>query len=319
MKKIIVNEYGSVDVLQEVVALKPVPGKKDVLIKVAAIGVNDPDIVMRKYGPFPTMPAEFRPTLPHMLGGDFSGIVEQVGAEVTKFQVGDHVMGYTKRGTYAQYIVLDQDDSLSQVPDQLDLIPLGGLYLTALTAWSAIMKNGHLQAGQKVLIHGGAGGVGSMAIQIAKAMGATVITTARSQHNAYLKGLGADQIIDYQTEDFTELVHNVDLVVNLTGAQTLAASYQVVKPGGHLVSVNGVPNKKQAAALGITAVYAFGDLSEDARKAILDLYQQGQLTVTVSQTYPFTLAAVKQAHLDFEQGGNQGKRVIVFDQKTTNI
>lgn len=152
MKKIIVNEYGSVDVLQEVVALKPVPGEKDVLIKVAAIGVNDPDIVMRKYGPFPTMPAEFRPTLPHMLGGDFSGIVEQVGAEVTKFQVGDHVMGYTKRGTYAQYIVLDQDDSLSQVPDQLDLIPLGGLYLTALTAWSAIMKNGHLQAGQKVLI-----------------------------------------------------------------------------------------------------------------------------------------------------------------------
>ncbi|MEJ6356011.1 NADP-dependent oxidoreductase [Lactiplantibacillus plantarum] len=180
MKKIIVNEYGSVDVLQEVVALKPVPGEKDVLIKVAAIGVNDPDIVMRKYGPFPTMPAEFRPTLPHMLGGDFSGIVEQVGAEVTKFQVGDHVMGYTKRGTYAQYIVLDQDDSLSQVPDQLDLIPLGGLYLTALIAWSAIMKNGHLQAGQKVLIHGGAGGVGSMAIQIAKAAGATVITTARS-------------------------------------------------------------------------------------------------------------------------------------------
>lgn len=316
MKKIIVNEYGSVDVLQEVVAPKPVPGEKDVLIKVAAIGGNDPDIVMRKYGPFPTMPAEFRPTLPHMLGGDFSGIVEQVGAEVTKFQVGDHVMSYVKQRTYTQYLVLDQDDSLSQVHDQLDLIPLEGLYLTALTAWSAIMKNGHLRAGKKVLIHGGAG---SMAIQIAKAMGATVITTARSQHNAYLKGLGADQIIDYQTEDFTELVHDVDLVVNLTGAQTLAASYQVVKRGGRLVSVNGVPDKKQAAALGITAVYALGDISEEARKAILDLYQQGQLRVTVSQTSPFTLAAVKQAHLDFEQGGNQGKRVIVFDQETTNV
>ena len=108
-------------------------------------------------------------------------------------------------------------------------------------------------------------------------------------------------------------------MVNLTGAQTLAASYQVVKRGGRLVSVNGVRDKKQAAALGITAVYALGDLSEDARKAILDLYQQGQLTVTVSKAYPFTLAAVKQAHLDFEQGGNQGKRVIVFDQETTNV
>ncbi len=317
MKKIMVNAYGSVDVLQELVAPKPIPEENEVLIKVAAIGVNDPDVVMRKYGPFPTMPAAFRPTLPHMLGGDFSGIVEQVGAGVTKFQVGDHVMGYAKKGTYAQYLVLNQDDSLSKVADQLDLIPLGGLYLAALTAWSALVKNGHLQAGQHVLIHGGAGG--TMAIQIAKAMGATVITTARSQHNAYLSGLGADQIIDYQTEDFTELVHDVDLVVNLTGTQTLAASYQVVKTGGRLVSVNGVPDEQRAAALGITAVYALGDLSTEARTAIVKLYQQGKLMVTVSQTYPFTLLAVKQAHLDFEQGGNQGKRIIVFDEKTVNI
>lgn len=319
MKKIIVNDYGSVDVLQEVSAPKPIPGKNDVLIKVAAIGVNDPDVVMRKYGPFPTMPVELRPTLPHMLGEDFSGIIERVGSAVTKFQVGDHVMGYAKNGTYAQYLMLDQDSSLSKVPAQLDLVPLGGLYLAALTAWSAIVKNGHLQAGQKVLIHGGAGGVGSMAIQIAKAMGATVITTARKQHHVYLKDLGADQIIDYRTENFVELVHNVDLVVNLTGAETLAASYQVVKAGGRLFSVNGVPDEKQAAAHGITAVYALGDVSAEARTAILHLYEQGKLTVTISQTYPFTLAAVKQAHLDFEKGGNQGKRVIVFDQAPANL
>jgi len=313
MKKIIVNEYGSVDVLKEIDAPIPTLSDNQVLVKTAAIGVNDPDIVMRKNGPFPTMPKEMRPTLPHMLGNDFSGIITQVGSAVTKFKVGEHVVGLTLHGTYAEYLVMNETDSLAVVPEELDLVPVGALYLQAATAWSALITNGHLQAGQKVLIHGGAGGVGSMAIQIAKDAGAYVITTAKGIHKEYLEQLDADGIIDYTTQDFTKLVHDIDLVVNLTGAKTLDASYQVVKRGGRVTSVNGVPNKIKAALFGVKTAYAMGDLSSETLNEIVKLYIAGKLKVNVEQTYSFELDDVKQAHLDFEKGSNQGKRVIVFN------
>jgi len=313
MKKVIVNEYGSVDVLKEIDAPIPTLSDNQVLVKTAAIGVNDPDIVMRKNGPFPTMPKEMRPILPHMLGNDFSGIITQVGSAVTKFKVGEHVVGLTLHGTYAEYLVMNETDSLAVVPEELDLVPIGALYLQAATAWSALITNGHLQAGQKVLIHGGAGGVGSMAIQIAKDAGAYVITTAKGIHKEYLEQLDADGIIDYTTQDFTKLVHDIDLVVNLTGAKTLDASYQVVKRGGRVTSVNGVPNKIKAALFGVKTAYAMGDLSSETLNEIVKLYIAGKLKVNVEQTYSFELDDVKQAHLDFEKGSNQGKRVIVFN------
>jgi len=313
MKKIIVNEYGSVDVLKEIAVPIPTPNENQILVKTAAIGVNDPDIVMRKHGPFPTMPKEFRPTLPHMLGQDFSGVVTQIGSAVTNFKVGDHVVGFSMSGTYAEYLLLDEKSPMAVVPENLDLVPIGALYLQAATAWSALVTNGHIKAGQKVLIHGGAGGVGSMAIQIAKDAGAYVITTAKGIHKEYLEQLGADEIIDYTTQDFTKLVHDVDLVVNLTGSKTLNASYQVLKKGGLATSVNGLPNKIKAALHGVKVVYARGDLSPEALNEIVKLYVAGKLKVSVEQTYSFTLDDVKQAHLDFEKGSNQGKRVIVFN------
>lgn len=315
MKKIIVNNYGSVDVLKEIDRPIPTPKEDEVIVKVAAIGVNDPDVIMRQNGPFPTMPVEMRPTLPHMLGNDFSGIITAVGKQVAKFNIGDHVVGLTLNGTYAEYLAINIHETITKVPDDLDLIPLGGLLLTAVTAWSAVVTNGHIKSGQNILIHGGAGGVGSMAIQMAKAAGAFVTTTAKKQHYQYLKELGADQIIDYQTEDFTKMVNNLDLVVNLTGMKTLNDSYQVVMPGGILTSVNGVPDQKKAAKFGIEAIYAMGDLSSEALSGILQLYLDDELKVNVTRTYPFELDAVKQSHLDFEKGSNQGKSIIVFNQK----
>lgn len=312
MKKIMVTAYGPVDNLHEVTAPVPTPTATQIVIKLAAVGVNDPDVVMRRNGPFPTMPQEMRPTLPHMLGQSFSGVVTQVGAQVTRFHPGDHVLGLAPDGAYAEYIALDQTSVLAIVPAALDLIPLGAFYVEAITAWSALMTNGQLQAGQTVLIHGGAGGVGSLAIQLAKAQGARVITTASARHQAYLKHLGADEMIDYQTQDFTQLVHDVDVVVNMTGMETLNRSYQVLKRGGRLVSINGVPDQNLAAKYGVQASYAIGDLSQAALDQLVALCVAGKMHVTVKQTYPFTLAAVRQAHLDFEQGHNQGKRVIVF-------
>lgn len=293
----------------------PVPNAEEVIVQVAAIGVNDPDIIMRQNGPFPTMPAEMRPTLPHMLGNDFSGIVTAVGSQVSKFKVGDHVVGLTLNGTYAEYLKINVHEAIAKVPDNLDLVPLGGLLLTAMTAWSAVVTNGHVKAGQNILIHGGAGGVGSMAIQMAKAAGAYVITTAKKKHYQYLTELGANQIIDYQTEDFTKIVSDLDLVVNLTGTGTLNNSYKVVKRSGILTSVNGVPNPRKANKYGIKAIYSMADTSPEALDGILQLYLDDELKVNVTRTYPFELDAVKQSHLDFEKGSNQGKSIIVFNKK----
>ncbi|QHS03715.1 NADP-dependent oxidoreductase [Pediococcus acidilactici] len=288
--------------MKEVNESIPTPKANEVIVEVAAIGLADPDIVMRKNGPFPTMPVEMRPTLPHMIGNDYSGVITAVGEKVSKFKIGDHVVGLTLNGTYAEYLSINEDEAIATVPASLDLVPLGGLLLAAMTAWSATVTNGKIEAGQKVLIHGGAGGVGSMAIQIAKAAGAYVITTAKKKHQVYLKGLGIDQIIDYQTEDFTKIVDNLDLVVNLTGVNTMNASYQVVKPGGRLISANGVPDQRKATKYGIEVACAMGDTSSKALSGILKRYQDGKLNVNVAKTYQFELDSVKQAHLDFEKG-----------------
>lgn len=313
MKKIIVNSYGSVDVLREVDEPIPIPQETEIIVKTAATGVNDPDIAMRQSGPFITMPKKYRPKLPHMLGQDFSGVITQIGSEVTKFEVGDHVIGFSKNGTYGEFLVVDQNDPVAKVPKDLGLVPLGALYLEAATAWSAVIKDGKIKAGQKVLIHGGAGGVGTMAIQLARNAGAYVITTAQAKHYDYLKELGADEIIDYKTQDFTKLVNNVDLVVNLTGFKTLMYSYKVVKIGGRITSVNALPSKLMALYYKVKVKYSLGDLSQETLDSIVKMYSNGKLKVNVNRIYPFNLFSVKQAHLDFEKGSNQGKNVIVFD------
>jgi NADPH:quinone reductase-like Zn-dependent oxidoreductase len=247
-----------------------------------------------------------------MLGQDFSGIVTQAGDAVTRFKIGDHVVGFAM-GTNAEFIVMDEKSPVATVSSDLNLIPLGGLYVAAATAWSAVIKNGHIQKGQKVLIHGAAGGVGSMAVQIAKNAGAYVIATAGGYSRDYLRELGVDEVIDYKTQDFSEIVHDIDLVINTTGPVTLEKSYKVVKEGGTICSTHGVPDKEKASKLGINAIYSLADLSPDALNSIIDLYSAGKLKVSVSKLYHFTLDDVKAAHLDFEKGPNQGKRIISFD------
>ena len=313
MRKIILNEYGLVDVLQEIDESVPVPGSSQILVKLTATSINHPDIGMRQNGPFPTMPPEYRPTLPHMIGHDFSGIVTAIGNDVKRFKIGDHIIGFSKSGTYSEFLVLDENSAIAKVPSDLDLIPLGGLYLTAATAWSSLVTNGKIQPGQKVLIHGAAGGAGSMAVQIAKNFGAHVIGTAGSYSTDYLKNLGIDEIIDYKTQDFSEIVHDIDLVINFTGNVTLEKSYQVVKRGGRICSTNGVPDQKKASEYGIEAIYALTDLSPETLQSIISLYKADKLKVHVSKTYAFSLDEIKQAHLDFEKGPNQGKRIIIFD------
>lgn len=312
MKAIIMEEYGSVDVLQEVELPVPEPGPGEVVVKVAATSVNDPDIHMRSHGPFPTMPEAMRPVLPHMAGEDYSGVVHAVGEGVETLAPGDHVIGINMAGTTAEYIKVPERGLIGKVPEKLDLVDMGAFYVTAVTARAALVTFGHLEAGQRVLIHGAAGGVGSMAVQIAHARGAHVIATCSSESADYVRGLGADETIDYRARRFEEVVvSDVDLAVNLTGQDTLERSYAVVRRGGRLVTVSGMPDPAKAAAHGIEVAYAMGDMTPEAREEVVGLYAEGKLKVNIMQTYPLTLEGVRRAHLDFETGHNRGKRVIV--------
>jgi NADPH:quinone reductase-like Zn-dependent oxidoreductase len=311
MKKMILNQYGSVDVMQMIEVEIPEPAANQIVIKTAAIGVNDPDIMIRANGPFPTMPKEMKPILPHSLGQDFSGIVTAVGDDVTRFSAGDHVVGMAFMNAYSEYILLDESAVVAAVPKELDLVPLGGFFLGVATAYGATIRDNQAQAGQKVLIHGG---VGSKAVQLAKNAGAYVIATGTAKQADYMKALGADETIDYQTEDFTKLVSDVDLVVNLTGPKTLENSYQVIKKGGRVTSVNAPINQEETERRGITGMYSMGFMSVEELKEVVALYSNGQLDVLVDKTYPFEIEAIKQAHLDFESGGNTGKKIIVISE-----
>lgn len=313
MKKVMLKQYGDVDVLHMVEVKSPQPAAHQIVVKTAAIGVNDPDVVIRQNGPFPTMPAAIKPVLPHSLGEDFVGVVTAVGSAVSRFAVGDHVIGMAYMATYAEEILLDDSAIVATVPKKLDLVPLGGFYLGVATAYAATIRDGQVQAGQTVLIHGGAGGVGGQAIQLAKNAGAHVIATGSAKQAAYMQQLGADETIDYRSQDFTQLVQDVDLVVNLTGPKTLAASYPVVRPGGRVTSVNGLIDTAETKRRGITGIYSMGYLSVQELETVIALYSQGKLTVRVDRTYPFELEAIKQAHRDFQAGGNTGKKIIVFN------
>ncbi|AUI71173.1 NADP-dependent oxidoreductase [Companilactobacillus alimentarius] len=315
MKKIMLNQYGDVDVMKMTNVDIPKPSANQIVIKTVAIGVNDPDIGIRAKGPFSTMPKKIKPVLPHSLGQDFSGIVIAIGNGVTKYAVDDHVVGMSLMNTYSEYIVLEESALIAAVPKTLDLVPLGGFVLGAATAYAATIRDGQIKSGQKVLIHGGAGGVGSNAIQFAKNAGAHVIATGTANQTEYMKNLGADRTIDYRTQDFTKLVSNVDLVVNLTGLKTLRNSYKIVKKGGRITSVNAIINPIQTRLRGITGIYSKGILSTKELVDIIEIYNQGKLHVTIDKTYPFDLDDIKQAHLDFQAGGNTGKKIIVFDNK----
>lgn len=283
-----------------------------ILIKMVATSINHFDVVLRQGGMRATMPPELQPKFPHLQGQDFSGIVTQIGDGVTKFQVGDHVAGLNLKGTYSEYIAVDEGGFIAKVPSDMDFVTLGGLAVVSCTAWSALIGHGHVKPDQRVLIHGGAGGVGSMAVQIAKNAGAYVITTASERNKDFLKELGADEIVDYKAVNFEEVLRDIDLVIDTVGGTTLEKSYGVIKPTGKLFSTAGVPDPKKSAEYGIEAQFIRGDLRPETLRAIVALYADKKLKIHVDKIYPFSLDGIKASHKDFEKGPNRGKRIISF-------
>jgi NADPH:quinone reductase-like Zn-dependent oxidoreductase len=291
MKAVVAHEYGGPEVLKYEDV--PLPESKDdeILVRVIASGVNpaDPLILNGKYA------REFGTHLPLILGYDMAGVVVKTGANVTKLKVGDPVYAYLLwGGGWAEYCISNESESAIK-PKSLSFTEAASVPLAALTAWQALVDMGKIQSGQTVLIHGGSGGVGSFAIQIAKARGARVIATASTANQDLLKQLGADVAIDYTKQKFEEIVHDVDLVLDPIGRDTLARSYGVVKKGGIVVTLvsrcdEAELKKHEIRGASLSSHPDSAELSE-----ITKLIDDGKIKPIVSQVLPLTDAAKADA------------------------
>jgi NADPH:quinone reductase-like Zn-dependent oxidoreductase len=254
MKAVVAHEYGAPEVLKYEDAPRPEPKENELLVRVIACGVNpaDPLVVSG------VLAKEFGTHLPLIPGYDVAGVVETIGAKVTKFKKGDAVYGYALfGGGWAEYAVLAENEAAIK-PKSLSFVEAAAVPLAALTAWQALVDVAKLRAGQTVLIHGGSGGVGSFAVQIAKARGARVIATASTSNQDLLKQLGADVAIDYTQTKFEEVAKEVDIVLDPVGRDTLARSYPIVKKGGIIATLVARPDQAQLDKYGIRGAAIWG-------------------------------------------------------------
>lgn len=304
MKAIVIHQYGGPEVLKYEDI--PYPELKDdqLLIRVIAAGVNPVDGLIRS-GMF----GENR-TFPIILGGDVAGVVEKVGSKITKFKAGDPVfanVSLNSSGGYAQYAVVTERE-LAPKPKSLTYVEAAAVPIVGITAWQALVDTAKLNAGQTVLIHGGSGGVGSFAIQIAKARGAKVIATASTRNQDFLKQLGADVAIDYTKQKFEELSKDVDVVLDSIGGDTLARSYGVVKKGGIIVSLVARPKDAELEKHGIRGATLNAEPNSEELAEIGKLIDENKIKVIVSQTFP--LSEAREAQEQVATGHTRGKIVL---------
>src|SRR5438132_10933303 len=248
MKALAIRRYKAPMEITELA--RPEPGPGDLLVRVRAASINPLDYKIRSGGVKVLIPYSF----PLILGNDLAGDVVAVGSGVTKFKVGDAIYSRLDKdriGAIAEYALV-RESAAATKPARLDYVQAASLPLVGLTAWQALIELARLQAGQKVLIHAGSGGVGTFAIQLAKHLGAQVTTTAGARNHALVRSLGADVAIDYQTSRFEAVVKDQDVVLDTQGGDTLLRSFAVVKPGGVVVTLGGRPDAKFARAWGLS-------------------------------------------------------------------
>ncbi len=247
MKAFVVERYGKHG-LRAAEVPEPEVGDGHVLVKVSAAAVNPLDTMVRD-GEFKRL---LRYRTPFVLGHDVAGVVTGVGAAVREFQVGDQVYARPRDlriGTFARYIAIDQDD-VAPKPASLTLHEAAAVPLVSLAAWQALVDRANVQAGQKVLVHAGSGGLGSTVIQLAKHLGATVATTARGENAQLVRSLGADVVVDYTKENFAEVLSGYDVVLDSRGGENLERSLTVLKPGGQAIGVSGPPDPGSPSSSG---------------------------------------------------------------------
>jgi NADPH:quinone reductase-like Zn-dependent oxidoreductase len=302
MKAVRIYQYGGPEVLTLEDIPQPTPGPGQVLVRIRAAGVNPADWKIRA-GLFKDfMPLE----LPAILGFDFSGEIESLGSGVTQFKKGDPVFG-TANGTYAEYV----GAGLAEValkPTSLDHVHAASVPVSAKTAWQALFDAGGLTAGGKVLIHGAAGSVGGFAVQLAKAKGSHVYGTASGRNQAYLKELGADEPIDYETTRFEDVARDVDVVLDTQGGQTQQRSFAVLKKGGILVSIAQPPSQEEAAKYGVRATFMGSQPNVEQLTEIARLVDAGKLKTTVEAVLPLEDARHAQ---ELSQAGHVRGKIVL--------
>jgi NADPH:quinone reductase-like Zn-dependent oxidoreductase len=304
MKAILLTGHGGPEMLHYAEAPDPVAGPGEVVVDIHAASVNAADAKVRLgHG-------RYNVRLPHILGRDFSGVVSAVGTGVGDLAVGDAVFGVTERGTdgcYAEKLAI-KAAIIARKPDRLGHAEAAALGLTSLTALWAIEDSARLQAGETILIQGGAGGVASVGIQIAKHLGATVITTASAGNHDYVRGLGADRVIDYNAEDFTSAVSGCDVVFDTVGGEVQVRSYSVLRPGGRLVRIVDAPEGFQPNRRDVQTLRP--DVARDRAhlERMLALLDKG--AIRPPSIVRYKLADVAEAHRISESRHLRGKLIL---------
>ncbi len=306
MKAVVVNEFGGPEVLKYQDAPKPEPKSDEILVRVMAAAVNPVDTYVRQ-GKLSRGGGIGGPMI---IGYDIAGIVEKTGADAKKFKAGDQVYCYLsvmRGGGYAEYAVAKESETALK-PKNINFVEAAAVPLAATTAWQALIDTAKIDKGQTVLIHGGSGGVGSFAIQIAKARGTKVIATASTAHQELLKQLGVDQAIDYTTTKFEDVVKDVDVVLNCVRADALGRSYGVVKKGGIIVSITDEPDQNECTKHGIRGTRMGAHPDSKVLNELTTLIEAGKMKSIVSQTFP--LADASKAHQQVETHHTLGKVVL---------
>ena len=303
MKAIVIHKYGDESVLKLEEIEKPQPKDDEVLVKVKISAVNPVDWKIRD-----GLGEMFGLKFPIILGCEISGTVEETGANIKKFKTGNEVFGFiAERRAYAEYVIAKEIE-LSKIPKNFDFENAAAIPVGALTAWQAIFDKAGLQSRQKILIHAASGGVGSMAVQLAKEKGAYVIATASGKNEDFVKDLGADEFINYKTTKFEDIVKDVDVVFDTVGGDTQERSFQVLKKGGFLVTIVNPPSPESAEKYGVQAEMIHLVPNAEELAEITKLASDGKLKTNVEEVLPFS--EIKKAHELSETGHARGKIVL---------
>jgi NADPH:quinone reductase-like Zn-dependent oxidoreductase len=306
MKAVRIHQYGGPEVLVYEEIEQPQIADDEVLIQVYAAGVNPVDWKIREG----YLKNFLHHTLPLTLGWDVSGVVTEVGSQVSQFQVGDEVYSrpnIERDGAYAEFIAVKASE-VALKPKSIDHLQAAAVPLVALTAWQSLFDVAQLSAGQRVLIHAAAGGVGTFAIQLAKTRGAYVVGTASAQNRDFVLSLGADEAINYQTTPFEQAVSEVDVVFDTIGGDVQDRSWQVLKPGGILVSIVKPPSKEEASAHNCRGEYVFVQPNATQLTEIAQLIDTGKMKSIVETVLPLDQAT--QAHQLSQKGRTRGKIIL---------
>lgn len=312
MKSIQIKKYGGSDVVEvNKTASVPSISSGKILVSVKASGVNPSDWKIRE-GYFRQMASL---QFPSTLGGDFSGIVKQIGEDddvSSDFKQGDEVYGYASvlnggSGAFAE-LALANKDNIAYKPKSLNHLEAAGLPLVGVCAWQALVENIELSKDQKILIHGGAGGIGSIAIQLAKHLGAHVATTASTNDKQFVQQLGADQIVDYKKENFEDVIHDYDTVLDTVGGETYVRSFKVLKRGGIIVSTLEQPNTELMNQYGIKAIFLFSQVNRQRLTKLAQWVDQNNIKVNIDKTFPLDEAGKA---LDYQNGVHPRGKVVL--------